>query len=1140
MSISLTGLYQVTGSVETTVTNTLGSALDPISGSINSRRLKERKKYDRVISDIATRAEVGESSISGSEASYSQQLATSPSWTQSKIGKKHAYVSHALSSSLHEVSQLNTFNSGSEKLENTVVAASASMFYEKTSRLITRTYKLSASAYLPRDSEIGYQPSLVEQASSFHGPSGYNVRGGTNFDLNSRLTWHDQSGSYVNASAYAPAEFVIDVPDYGLIRDIKVWVEFVHDLRGGHAAHGPADGPFATGGIGIIAGSASYQQVVKAHGLGGIEIALKSPNVSFDFAHPLWNDKTTRRFQSYPISSSGIPRTLEGTYLLWSGHRNRADFGYVFPDLTGSSPDNEWTDETMQSDMEIHACDRDDVDNIWAVFTSGSAYATASIAYSGSFFGNVSRGWRYNTLSEYHSAGTAAPDMCVDRKTSTPHVTYSEISGSSFRIMHVTSGNLTGLRRTQIWTSDVYTPYGCHVVLNPATSNPHFVFSTSQTSGLSYYHLVSSSTGISQEIIPGTQDVVWLGRGKQIAFDQSGTLSFLGITEKPYAAANAERQVILFRSSSISGWSSEIVPTTQFVGATSAQTPYPTTIKFDKNNNLHIFMSDPGAVTGGTRSVYGISSSLGWNLKFLDMNSVGSEYGTQAMDLDNQGFPHFITNNTPAVNLDVSSVVYARSGTLGLSANSIYTTGSLNASHGLVIDSKDRPHIFVLQSSVTQHYLTKHLVASSSNYYEYDRDIDMRTVFCDSSNVENPRSLMNFYSNPQKNSPGSSGFWTKRVLDSKYPSPTSASIALYTTSSIDLARQFGGFTNDSVGFLTGCNFPWFYDSRIPAGAFVSHVMTMTPGGSPPAGWLTGAGGVANVNEFATTGSNIGPENIKPVYPLLDDVYVEKIYDAQTSSLGIAGTVQVPEQRSRLIGFRPGLRGTEVHGKWKLLVACPSFIDSYSLSAQAPTTGSDTGIWFRQFRLEFVLEQRRPATSFIPSSRRRHARKTHAEKPGLKLVDIVSGSSTWDIGVNYVYVNNDQEHGQTVGIISSTGSLSNEFAVFSRLTGSLADANPHSDEWYLKNEFGTPFIPISSGTAFPSKFDPFTPEDSINSRRVLDQIMNPQASIFADNTLNGLISRSETVKTTRTRVLEKVQESQMVVPSVVVISGTFNL
>ncbi len=91
------------------------SSLD-LSGNLNQRRYWQRNLYTRRLISSASRGEVGES---GSVT----LVATSPSWTQRDIGLDCAFVLPTLSSSNHESMSLNAYLSGTEKLENTIVAA---------------------------------------------------------------------------------------------------------------------------------------------------------------------------------------------------------------------------------------------------------------------------------------------------------------------------------------------------------------------------------------------------------------------------------------------------------------------------------------------------------------------------------------------------------------------------------------------------------------------------------------------------------------------------------------------------------------------------------------------------------------------------------------------------------------------------------------------------------------------------------------------------------------------------------------------------------------------------------------------------------------------------------------------------------
>jgi len=120
----------------------------------------------------------------------------------------------------------------------------------------------------------------------------------------------DVSGAFVNSSAYNPASIDITVPTLGALKDLKAWVEFIHDER-------------QTGSSDVLNDN---------RGLKNVQIALRSPNTSFRSAHPLWNGRENLAF---PINSDptltgtgnvfgdlyyGVPPILQNSYLLWDGH----------------------------------------------------------------------------------------------------------------------------------------------------------------------------------------------------------------------------------------------------------------------------------------------------------------------------------------------------------------------------------------------------------------------------------------------------------------------------------------------------------------------------------------------------------------------------------------------------------------------------------------------------------------------------------------------------------------------------------------------------------------------------------------------------------------------------------------------------
>jgi hypothetical protein len=184
-----------------------------------------------------------------------------------------------------------------------------------------------------------------------------------------------------------------------------------------------------------------------------------------------------------------------------------------------------------------------------------------------------------------------------------------------------------------------------------------------------------------------------------------------------------------------------------------------------------------------------------------------------------------------------------------------------------------------------------------------------------------------------------------------------------------------------------------------------------------------------------------------------------------------------------------------------------------------------GYWFRQFRLEFILDQGVESVGFYPSKTQRFNRPTYVPvRDGKRRVQVLSGSAAWDIGTNYVFTQQDPSYGRFIGIMDNTGS-SADFAVFTRLTGVLADqlavssslpspsGTAHALYAYLHNEYGTPFIPISSGSSLAPAFQFFEqPADSVPVKQVVNAVINPKTIMPAANTSRAALSRLGNLKT----------------------------
>ena len=261
---------------------------------------------------------------------------------------------------------------------------------------------------------------------------------------------------------------------------------------------------------------------------------------------------------------------------------------------------------------------------------------------------------------------------------------------------------------------------------------------------------------------------------------------------------------------------------------------------------------------------------------------------------------------------------------------------------------------------------------------------------------------------------------------------------------------------------------------------------------------------------------LGPNNIKPVYPLLDDIYVQKIWDEISIN---QNNQAIPSQRTQLIGFRPGLRGTEINGKWQLLIGVNSDFDVVNGMIGNPRSG----IWFRQFRLEFIVDEGVEPFNMYSSKERRFKKSAYVpQKDGKRLIDLLSGSSEWDIGINYVYTEQKPDYGRSIGITSDSGSSPDSFAIFTRITGSLADniSGTLVPYYYLNNEFGTPYIPLSSGSSISPFFAALTIEEATKSRQLINDILHQRPTIASSNTIQDTLNRLALVQSTTDAVLSK--------------------
>lgn len=320
----------------------------------------------------------------------------------------------------------------------------------------------------------------------------------------------------------------------------------------------------------------------------------------------------------------------------------------------------------------------------------------------------------------------------------------------------------------------------------------------------------------------------------------------------------------------------------------------------------------------------------------------------------------------------------------------------------------------------------------------WNLDRGMRTVFSDGAQVPNPRHLY---------------------------SPTSPS------------GNFIGSPNASFGINSayGNDCPWTSDATIPPGT-----QSRQAAGSPPPGWLTGPGGSANVNEWPTTGVNYGASTIRPVYPLLDPIFIKKVIGTEVTfmSSSVYSNQPTPDQWR---GFRPGLRGTEISGTWTLYI-----VNNFNAGSFAQGDAMD--LYFRQFRLEITYET--PISSRVVTRRSFLSSAPRAANQPVYLYSI-SGTAKSNFGTlsgsapdyfkTQVYVTSPGtgEIGRTFGVVVNSGSLTKigldpseaNYALLYRLSGSLAGISGSAPGWLFTGQGGMPIIPESSATLVPFVAEP---------------------------------------------------------------------
>ena len=1174
------GIYRITGSVEPIISASSLTALQPPSGNINLRRLPERLARD------------------DQEVSISSAL----------FGSSRAFVIPEISSSKHEISSRNAFLSGSELVEDGVVSVYADSFFSKQNKLVRKIYKvtgslvLSGSALVDQDQDIG-QDENGSRVSAFHAVS----------------------GTFRNRNPFDPVRIEFDVPDHGKIRDVKVWVELIHDHRGGPGTGSYSGNPFLGQDDGMGGGTGDLNPYPR-QGLQGLQIALRSPNVTFPFAHPLWNDKTVISFPKWStdqtLSSSfyAVPEILRNSYLLWAGHSVEEDLSTTLGFHTSTLVENDFTVRTINSSSFgpgisgslpfVTGTIAIDLTNNYSLLSQFPAFRTLdAITIGGSTVGvmypsrtgsavptdqhmlfaldvgTFSGNFPSSSLMIFQSASY---DLTYGTPLKFSHPRIRPQQGTLF--MHAAClGPGTEIRYgiRQAGAVDTYpwrikTPIivagnveyfpegpGADTFFDFALDSngkPHFVanawrgdlgvseikywffsgstadYDSTPTSttlvshaadGIypkkhDFYKRAASGSDLYPDMVYGVLDNSLLNNPNQnnnkpgsvgayccIEIDQNDVIHVVYADTANKSVKYAKKPVAYTTWSG--SWSFELIPS-----VTSSLTAWPTFISMDldRDGNPHVAwaMHESGSsILGITDALYyAKSGSTGWSIERVDKFD-GVKLGTK-LKLDNAENPTIITTALDYNGRGDESVILYQSGSIGWSYKQLYSRLDDDPrSTAICFNSSNRVRAYSGGRYLTA--IWQAFEAQDGMYFDFDTDIDMRTVFSDSSVNLNPRNLKTLYRNAREDASGESERPGTLILDSHaHASPLSSSLGLLSAPGVwgtRASRVFRPSLNQTA-HLTGANVPWMFDNRIPPGIFQGlnyfSVVSSSLGWSPPPGWLTGPGGTAAVNEWPTTGSNLGPNDIQPVYPMLDDIYVEKIFDQPTLT---SNQNILPEVHNKIIGFRPGLRGTEINGRWTLMIANSSMISGSEVVGHPRA-----GFWFRQARLEFIVDEGQEIREMIPSHSRRFMKK-RPFKPGRHRVAIMSGSSSWDTGINYVYTNVPEDHGRSFGISDISGSA--DVAVFSRLSDAFSEKLSLSgnldsvQRTFLSNDFGTPFIPISSGSVETPAVNPLTSDEIATSRFIIADILNPTTLISNDNNFSAVVSRAGVVVSSRNKI-----------------------
>lgn len=900
-----------------------------------------------------------------------------------------------------------------------IVSAALGNIIYAVSGVYTAAIAVYTATFATDPSGVVFYPAFADA----RGPVSGGDWGSASISLHSWVPMSSSvSGVYLNDTFFDPSFIDIPVTASGRIRDIRAWVELIHDYR--------SVGQFTN------YGSPGY-----AWGLQALQLALRSPNTNFRAAHPIWNAPgaealpiradttltgTNNRFGNEYL---GVPELLKNSYLLWAGHSVDEGPG----DVLGVTQPN-----YHEFDFDI---------DMRTVFWDGSNFRNPRDLTSLHPSPSVTRSWIDMQLLAVSGADYQSPSAFIFQQTNptasvvVPVTLTGVITGSDvpwFVDSRLDTGNIVKSGAFYTRASQSVPPDGWLSTTDASVKGWQSTFISSP---------ISRSFKSGRMVVRQTTNQVYMMGGEGINGDSDTSCSNY-VASVPFFIDRSIEQVTLLSGTILQNSSMPVYRSKMGLAYYTSSAGEHVIMVGGKSSTLDVT---------GTNDVY-VGDFVGQDVVWEQhVSSANAPDPTVHYQLP-ASFPHY------------DCFVHVIGGYAHMIGG--YSSGAFNPN---VWSIKIDPLTGRPTGSWTITGASSTLMPINSAVPVPDptpNGVDFLFIvgYSGSSDIAQIAHL-------------SGAFQLAFTINTGFPAPTGTYryplgvdgqhvIAAFNNVSPITSTFVTELWNDGSPFIIQSEeFPaWHHTaSAVPATSIAASGTSLTYGniifvgcGSPTGSFepqlfaTTIIVAAADDGEFPTKGLQIGPNSMKPVYPLLDDVYSFKVFD-QPPSL-------VSPNHGAIRGFRPGLRGTEVSGTWNLLLGGAAEVFSAVSGAEIEHS---VGVWLRQVRLEFVIDHNVGLSDFYPSRTRKWLRPSLVPgQDGYQAIGIVSGAGAWDTGLNQTQVFQSPDYGRSVGITDATASSPASFAVQTFITGALFDHLSSSGltyfTWFLGgNGFGTPYIPDSS-------------------------------------------------------------------------------